>query len=143
MGKPVFKTVSMMMILSFLVSVLPHTMYSMNEEQVLSSVIRQIQQLQKSPEKSSIDFRIVFSNVITTLNFAAGLNKTFSPKNKTSDSKKPQFIVSVRLPYLMPLGFVLHAARFEKTLTLNSRFVFLYQSHTTSPEVPPPITVLG
>ncbi len=138
MGNRLTQSISTVTILLFLVSLTPLTISSTVEEQGLRSVISQIQQLQSTPEKLSIDFRIVFSNAITTLRSAAGLNKNIAEEPVSSNAEKSQIIISVRLPYLLPPDLVSHIEGKVSKLPLST-WELLYQSHITCPELPPPI----
>lgn len=106
----------------------------------LQDLIIKVQELEQSTEDNTVDFQIVFSNAISTLQETASLHALITTQtdtdNKTSETVR--IIVKTRTPYL--LSYYEPARKIEFYQIINpTEQVSLYQSHLIPPETPPPI----
>lgn len=142
MGNWINKSISTLTIVLFLVSLTPLPLFFENGDNDLRDIISEVQKLQQSTEKPSTNFKIVFSNAITTLKSVAGLGTTFSKEKTSSEPEKSQITISIRLPFLLPAGF-LSPVEVVRKQWRPCLWECLYQSHIICPEPPPPISLFS
>lgn len=138
MDSKYLKSFSIVTILLFTISLFSMITTEKDGFRDLREVISKVQELEKTPLNSAPDFRVVFSKAISTMRAAAGLYTVFSKKSRSNDAEKLQFIISVRLAYLLSENSVVFGNGFKRALP-PSLWQCLYQSHITSPDLPPPI----
>lgn len=132
------KFFNMMVLGIFVLSLIPLVQIQSNNKNNLQTLIAQVQGLEQSSENANLDFKVIFSDTLSTLQSVAGLRTIISTKSSKPDSQTIYIVVHPRIPYLLLSSYSIQKIEYSQTLSSIQQAV-IYQSHIISPETPPPI----
>lgn len=121
----------------FVISLTPLASLNLVGTGGLRNAILQVQQLYTVNENAKVNFSKVFSSTINVLHSAAGLNTVVTKNTKSPGSEQKQIVVSVRLPYLLPMAMPIVPAPFAEILSPIQSGIY-YSSIYLAPDHPPP-----